>query len=345
MREINQLKQSQGIPIQRLCEALQLSRATLYRCRTSDEATMLNSPAITSANALSAEQQQTVLDLLHSERFVDSTPYEVFYTLLDEESRYYCSIRTMYRLLEGSGESNDRRAQRNHRDAVKPELMATAPNQVWSWDITKLLSEHRLIYYHLYVILDIFSRYVVGWLIADREDKALARKLIQQTTLKHGIQPDTLCIHSDNGASMTSGTVAQLLEHLSILKSHNRPYTSNDNPFSESQFKTLKYCPEFPSRFPSMSEAERFCQRFFKWYNTQHYHSGIAWLTPSAVHYGNAEAILEKRHQVMMNAYNSNPIRFNHQPPKLAQLSNAVYINPPENNLNLNGLQKEKMVV
>ncbi len=343
MHEINQLKQSQGIPIQRLCDALQLSRATLYRHNTrSDEVTVLQAATVLSANALSSEQQQTVLELLHSERFVDSTPYEVFYTLLDEESRYYCSIRTMYRLLEARGESNDRRAQRSHRDAVKPELMATAPNQVWTWDITKLLSEHRLVYYHLYVILDIFSRYVIGWLIADREDQALAKKLIQHSTLKHNIQPGTLCLHSDNGPSMTSGTVAQLLDHLNILKSHNRPYTSNDNPFSESQFKTLKYCPEFPKRFTNMAEAERFCQRFFKWYNTQHYHSGIAWLTPSSVHYGDAEAILEKRHQVMMNAYEINPARFNYRAPKLQQLSEAVYINPPEKILDSTPLQQEK---
>lgn len=340
MHEINLVSDAQGVPIVRLCKELLVSRATLYRKKKPpDKTTQQWKASISNSNALSQEEQQTILDLLHSERFVDNTPYEVFYTLLDE-GKYYCSVRTMYRLLQLKGESQDRRNQRCHRDAVKPELIATMPNQTWTWDITKLLSTQRLVYYHLYVILDMYSRYVVGWLIADAESKELARKLIQESTLKQGIQPDTLCIHADNGPSMKSGTVAQLLEHLSITKSHNRPYTSNDNPYSESQFKTLKYCSQFPKRFSSLLEAEQFCRQFFDWYNKQHYHSGIQCLTPESVHYGNAEEILMKRHQALMTAFQKNPMRFNMKPPKLKELPKAVYINPPENNL-ISDLQKE----
>lgn len=339
MLEINAVNQKQGVPMARLCKALQVSRATLYRHNLPQVNNAYSKRSASCANAMTPIQQQIILDLLHSARFVDQTPYDIFYTLLDE-GQYYCSIRTMYRLLEMQGENLDRRQQRCHRDAVKPELLATAPNQVWSWDITLLLSERRLSYYYLYVILDIFSRYVVGWLIADCENKELARKLIQETTLKHAIQPGSLILHADNGPSMTSGTVGDLLEHLGVVKSHNRPYTSNDNPFSESQFKTLKYCPQFPKRFASLQDAEQFCQAFFSWYNQQHYHSGIQWLTPESVHYGKSSKILAQRHQVLMQAYQEDPLRFNRRRPTLKQLQPAVYINPPENNL-IVGLQQE----
>ena len=327
MADIAIANQTKAIPVMALCRGLSLSRATYYRYQAeqSDEPAKNTPPA----NALSGELRCTMLDLLHSERFVDCTPYQIYYTLLDE-GYYYGSIRTFYRLLAEKDETQERRIQRNHRDVVKPELIATAQNQVWSWDITKLLSIRRLEYYHLYVIMDIYSRYVVGWLIADRECQILARNLIHKTTLKHGIQSGQLTVHSDNGPSMTSHTVAQLLEHLGILKTHNRPYTSNDNPFSESQFKTLKYCPQFPNRFESIEQAERFCREFFTWYNQEHYHSGILWLTPQSVHYGQAEAVLENRHQVLVNAYRKSPLRFNNRIPKQRKLQ-PVYINPPEN--------------
>lgn len=331
-----------GVAIATLCQALSISRATLYR-RQQVESEVNTTPKIAaSANALANKQQESILGLLHSERFIDRTPYDVFYTLLDE-GKYCCSIRTMYRLLQQNGENQDRRNQRSHRDAIKPELIATAPNQVWSWDITKLLTTRKLRYYHLYVIMDIFSRYVVGWLIAEAEAKELARKLIKETTLKQGIQPGTLCLHADNGPSMRSGTVSELLIHLGVDKSHSRPYTSNDNPFSESQFKTLKYRPEFPGRFESIEQAEKFCQSFFNWYNRQHYHSGIAWLTPETVHCKKSESILEKRHQSLMQAYEGNPVRFNRKAPKKVELAPAVYINPPENNL-IQTSQKEENV-
>jgi len=340
MDTITQTKQTQGVAINALCDALNIPRATYYRRQAGAQPT--SKMSMPPHNALCDKEKQTVLNILHSERFVDKTPYAVYYTLLDE-GEYYCSPRTMYRLLESQSENKDRRGQRNHRDTIKPELIALQPNEVWSWDITKLLSIQRLVYYYLYVILDIYSRYVVGWLIADRESKEMARKLIQETALKQGIQRNQLTLHADNGPSMTSNTVAQLLEHLGILKTHNRPYTSNDNPFSESQFKTLKYCPEFPGRFDDLKEAEKFCKSFFNWYNKEHYHSGIAWLTPESVHCRQAEQVLENRHQTLMNAYIKDPIRFNHKPPKLRQPPEAVYINPPQTVL-ISSLQEEMVM-
>ncbi len=342
MASIAASKQAQGVPVSLLCQALALSRASYYR-RNSTGSHKQPEHQVSPRNALSDEDRKTILDLLHSERFVDSTPYQAYYTLLDE-GHYYGSIRTFYRLLAEEGETQERRNLRKHRDAVKPELMATAPNQVWSWDIAKLRSAHRLTYYHLYVIIDIFSRHVVGWMIADRECQLLARELIHKSLLRQGIQPNQLTIHSDNGPSMTSHTVAELLEHLGVLKTHNRPYTSNDNPFSESQFKTLKYCPQFPIQFDSLEESEAFCKEFFKWYNELHYHSGILWLTPHTVHYGQAEEVLNKRHQTLLNAFREMPVRFNNKMPLRKELK-PVFINPPKNFSNIDTLQEEKIMV
>jgi len=337
MSEIKSLSHNNPVPINRLCRELMLPRASYYRQQIDNAVS--KPPSIKPANALDDDSQQVIRDLLHSERFVDCTPYQVYYTLLDK-GQYYASISTFYRLLAERGESQPRRDQRSHRDAIKPELIATAHNQVWSWDITKLLCVQRLVYFYLYVIMDIFSRYVVGWLIADRECQLLAEKLIQTATLRQGIQPGQLTLHADNGPSMTSHTVAQLLEHLGILKTHNRPYTCNDNPFSESQFKTLKYCPQFPKKFDSLEHAESFCQTFFPWYNTEHYHSGVLWLTPQTVHSGNADTVLENRLQVKLKCFQEKPARFNNQEPKLKKLQ-PVYINPPENNCAQNDLQQE----
>ncbi len=338
MTMIVEINTAQHVAVEVLCDALALSRATYYRFQQKEDKPLSTSTFIPK-NALCAIESEFILRLLHSERFVDQTPYQVFNTLLDE-GQYYCSPRTMYRILEEKSENQDRRLQRNHRDAIKPELMAIGPNEVWSWDITKLLGPTKWHYFYLYVIIDIFSRYVVGWMIADCESKDLARQLIKETTLKHAIPPGQLTLHSDNGPSMTSHTVSQLLENLGIIKTHNRPYTSNDNPFSESQFKTLKYCPEFPGRFQEMKAAEIFSQNFFSWYNKEHYHSGIAWLTPESVHYGNAITILEKRHKVMTQAYKKTPARFNNKIPKLKKLPAAVYINPPQTGaINLSNLE------
>lgn len=331
-----------GVATQMLCGALNISRATYYRHKKPENKDGKSHINMQPSNSLSTDEKQRILNLLHSKRFVDKTPYEVYFTLLDE-GEHHCSPRTMYRLLTSQNEVKDRRNQRSHRDAVKPELIASMVNEVWSWDITKLLSTQRLVYYHLYVVLDIYSRYVVGWMIAECESKELARRLIHQTALKQGIQRDQLTLHADNGVSMTSNTVAQLLDHLGIIKTHSRPYTSNDNPYSESQFKTLKYCPEFPGRFSSLKEAEMFCKYFFDWYNTSHYHSGIAWLTPESVHYGRAEFILKQRHETLMSAYRDDSVRFNGKPPKLKKLPKAVFINPPQT-VSISDLQKEAIM-
>lgn len=338
MEQITQLNHEHNIPVDRLCDALAVPRATYYRRQDTLSPAKPSPPG----NAMAAEEKQMVLDIMHSEKFVDKTPYQIFNTLIDD-GVYHCSVRSMYRLLETQGESGDRRPQRSHRDAVKPELIATRPNEVWSWDITKLLSVQRLVYFYLYVILDIYSRYVVGWLIAEEESQHIARRLIQETALKQGIQPNHLTLHSDNGPSMKSHTVAQLLDHMGITKTHNRPYTSNDNPFSESQFKTLKYCPDFPGRFPSIKEGELFGRKFFNWYNKEHYHSGLLWLTPESVHYGHAEKVLLQRHETRMRAYHQNPARFRNTPPTLQELPAAVYINPPQTVL-ISTLQEGKVM-
>lgn len=334
MSHIHEISAEKNVALSALCDGLEMSRATLYRNTSNNSQPDAVKHLLKPHNAIDEAQKQEILDELHSERFVDATPYEMFYTLLDE-GRYIASIRTIYRVLQQAGESKDRRDQRNHRDAVKPELIAKAPNEVWSWDITKLLSVNRLVYFHLYVILDIFSRYVVGWMIAEKECQYLAKTLIQKTTLKNGIQPGQLTIHSDNGPSMTSLTVSQLLDNIGVLKTHNRPYTSNDNPFSESHFKTLKYCPTFPDRFMSIEHAENFCRDFFNWYNNVHYHSGILFLKPSVVHFQKAEEILENRHRVLLKAFEKNPARFNHKMPTLKKLK-PVYINPPKISLEKN---------
>jgi len=268
---------------------------------------------------------------MHSERFMDQAPREIYATLLDE-GRYLCSVRTMYRILEQENEVRERRNQLRHPVYAKPELLATAPNQVWSWDITKLLGPVKWTYFYLYVILDIFSRYVVGWVLARQESSALARHLIEETCHKQAIEPNRLTIHADRGSSMTSKPVAFFLADLGVTKTHSRPHTSNDNPFSEAQFKTLKYRPEFPQRSGSIEEARTFCQSFFSWYNREHHHSAIGLLTPHMLHYGQADQVLEARRRILRQAYQTNPERFVNGPPKLDPLPRAVWINPPRSN-------------
>jgi putative transposase len=307
------------------CRALGVPRATLYR-RMQPAAPLLVRP--TPERALTAAERQVVLDHLHAERFCDKAPSEVYATLLDENI-YLCSIRTMHRILADNSELKERRNQLRHPSYKKPELLATGPNQVWSWDITKLLGPAKWTYFHLYVILDIFSRYVVGWMVAPRETAELARRLIADTCAKQGIDPGTLTIHADRGTSMTSKPVALLMADLGVTKSHSRPHVSDDNPYSESQFKTLKYMPEFPERFGSIEDARVFGQRFFPWYNQQHHHSGIALLTPEMLHYGMAEVVIEQRQRVLDAAYARNPERFPHARPKHPPQPTAVWINPP----------------
>ena len=249
-------------------------------------------------------------------------------TLLDEEV-YLCSERTMYRVLASEVPVQERRAQRTHPEYKKPELMATAPNQVWSWDITRLLGPKKWSYYYLYVIMDIYSRYVVGWMVADRENSALAGRLIQQSCLKHGVQPRLLTLHSDRGAPMTSQCTAQLLADLGVTRSLSRPQVSDDNPFSEAQFKTLKYHPSFPGRFGDQGQAKTFCRSFFRWYNAEHRHGGISMLTPEQVHFGNADQVIAGRKSVLREAWAAHPERFVRGVPKPKPLPEAVFINPP----------------
>lgn len=314
--------------IARACRALGMSRSTLYyQRRPPDPPKPVAEPRKPPRHAISEAERQQVLDALNSERFMDKSPTEVYATLLDERT-YLCSTRTMYRILAANSEVKERRNILRHPAYSKPELIAEAPNQVWSWDITKLRGPVKWTYYYLYVILDIYSRYVVGWMIADRESGDLAKQLIEATCEKHGVDTTKLIIHSDRGSSMTSQVVGNLLADLGITKSHSRPYTSDDNPFSESQFKTMKYRPEFPERFGSAQDARAFCRSFFAWYNNEHHHSGIALLTPAQVHYGKAEEVLAARHQVLLEAYRTYPERFI-KPPAPQPLPNAVWINPP----------------
>jgi putative transposase len=278
--------------------------------------------------ALSEVERDTVRALLNSPDFVDKAPATVYHELLDE-GVYMASVSSMYRILRAHGEVSERRRQAVHPARIKPELVATAPNQCWSWDITKLHGPAKWSYFHLYVIIDIHSRYTVGWLIADQESAVLAEQLLADTIAKQGIDRDTLTIHADNGSSMASKPVAFLLADLGVTKSHSRPHTSNDNPFSEAQFRTLKYRPEFPATFASLSEARAFCQRFFGWYNREHRHSGIAWHTPHSVHYGQAEQVRVVRADVLTAAYTRNPERFVRKHPEPTALPVTTWINKP----------------
>jgi putative transposase len=304
-----------------------LSRSRLYDRSSSVAAT--GTQRRSHHRALSETERHAVLDVLHEARFVDRAPAEVYATLLDE-GRYLCSIRTMYRLLAANNEVRERRDQRRHPVYTKPELLATGPNQVWSWDITKLKGPIKGQFFNLYVILDIFSRCVVGWMLSERENALLAARLIEQTCAKHGIRPGSLTIHADRGSPMMATSTAILLVNLGIAKSHSRPQQSNDNPYSESQFKTLKYCPTFPKRFGSIQDARAFCVRFFQWYNHEHHHSGIGLMTPWQVHSGQARVIQEGRQKTLSAVYAKNPQRFVRKPPQPPQLPDTAWINPPE---------------
>lgn len=320
---------SRDVGVSPACDALGVSRATFYRHRRPK--TGQQQPRPTPARALSKQEQDSVYNVLCSERFVDRAPAEVVATLLDE-GRYLASERTMYRILAARASVGDRRPQRSHPEYKKPELMATGPNQVWSWDITRLLGPKKWTYFYLYVILDIFSRYVVGWMVANRENSALGNRLIQQSCLKYGVQPKVLTLHSDRGSPMTSQCTAQLLADLGVTRSLSRPQVSDDNPFSEAQFKTLKYHPAFPGWFTDQDHAKVFCRSFFPWYNTEHRHGGISMLTPYQVHFGHAEQILSNRKAVLRKAWAEHPERFVKGMPEPQPLPEAVWINPPSTN-------------
>jgi len=316
---------ARAVGVTRACRVLQVAVASFYRWGRPAASTR---PQPRPALALTAAEEQAVLDVLHAARFVDQAPAAIHATLL-EEGVYHCSVRTMYRLLDRHGEVRERRDQLRHPPATRPELLATAPNQVWSWDITTLKGPATWTYFYLYVILDIFSRYVVGWLLADRESGALAKRLVQETLEKQGIGPVGLTLHSDRGPAMTSKTLAQFLADLSITASLSRPYTSNDNPFSEAQFRTLKSRPAFPDRFGSREHGVSFLRPFFHWYNHEHRHSGIGFLTPASVHYGETAAILQARTRTLDAAFHAHPARFKGRPPRAPLAPTAVWINPP----------------
>ena len=312
----------------RACAAVGRPRASHYRWSRPTRPTPPRAQPRPQPRALAAEERQEVLDLLHSERFVDMAPPTVYATLLDE-GRYLASVPTMYRILRSADEARERRRQAVHPAYVKPELVAGRPNQVWSWDITKLLGPAKWTYYYLYVVIDIYSRYVPGWMLATRESSALAERLLADTIAKQGVDRDQLTIHSDRGPSMASKPVALLLADLGVTKSHSRPHCSNDNPYSEAHFKTLKYRPEFPERFGSVEDGRAFCQRFFPWYNDEHRHSGVGYHTPADVHYGRANGVHQRRAEVLCSAYAVHPERFVRMHPQPPALPVAAWINRP----------------
>jgi putative transposase len=313
-----------------LCKALGLARATFYRRRGSPPPVPADRPARRAPrHALTPADREAVLALLHEERFVDLPPAQVWAQVLDAGQVPPCSIRTMYRVLAANAEVRERRNQLRHPAYHKPELLATGPNQVWSWDITKLLGPVKWTYYYLYVLLDIFSRFVVGWLLARQESAALAKVLIAESCARQHIGSDQLIIHADRGPSMTSQPVALLLATLGVVPSHSRPHVSDDNPFSEAQFKTLKYRPDFPDRFGAYEDAETFCQRFFPWYNTEHRHGALGLMTPHDIHAGLAAAKWTQRAEVLRAAYAAHPERFPRGVPVPPPLPTAAWINRP----------------
>jgi putative transposase len=308
------------------CAALGLPRATYYRRRRPQSAAV---PRLRSPRALRPDEHAAVLARLHEPRFVDLAPAEVYATLLDE-GEYLCSERTMYRVLAAQHEVRERRDQLRHPHYTAPELLARQPNELWSWDITKLLGPAKWTYFYLYVMLDVFSRYVVGWMVAHRESAALAERFIHETCARQQIGRDQLTIHADRGSAMTSKPVAFLLADLGVTKTHSRPHVSNDNPFSEAQFKTLKYRPDFPERFGAIQDARAHCHVFFPWYNTDHRHTGLGLLTPYDVHYGLADARVAARAETLAAAHAAHPERFLRGVPHPPARPTAVWINPPK---------------
>lgn len=308
------------------CTMLAVARASYYRALTPR---MTPPPRPSPRRALTGEQRGEVLKTLHEPRFVDLAPAEVYATLLDE-GRYLCSERTMYRILAANGEVRERRDQLRHTNHPRPELLATRPNELWSWDITKLKGPAKWTYFYLYVVLDVFSRYVVGWMVATEESAALAKKLLAETYDREGIDPEQLTLHADRGSAMTSKSFALLLADLGVTKTHSRPHVSNDNPFSESAFKTLKYRPDFPDRFGCEQDARAHCRRFFDWYNHEHRHGGLGLYTPHEVHRGLASETRARRAAVLDAAFLAHPERFTRGRPAPPHLPTEVWINKPE---------------
>ncbi len=329
---------SQSIPLSTACDQLALPRSTYYRLRSagtelseteaaSSRLPKRDAPRV-SGRKLELAERQAIRDVLNSPRFVDCNPYVVYATLLDE-GVYLCSVSTMYRILSAHDEVRERRNQRKLPLYKKPELLASQPNQLWSWDISWLRGARAYVYYYLYVILDVFSRYVVGWTIAEGESAETARALIEWACRQQGIEQGALTLHSDNGSPMKSLPVAHLLEQLGVANSHSRPYVSNDNPFSEAQFKTMKYRPDYPDRFASAEEARGWARPFFQWYNGEHLHSGIGYMTPAALHFGHAQSIVQQRQAVLDDAFTHHPERFVRGQPHPPDVPTQLWINQP----------------
>jgi len=317
-------KRSACLPLSTACEWIDFPKSSYYRLKQGPKAAKPR----TSPRCLSSDERQAVLDLFHEERFVDLPAPQVYTQLLDE-GRYIASERTMYRILAANNEVKERRRLRKHPQYKRPELLATGPTQLWTWDITRLRGPDKLEYYQLYVMLDVYSRYIVGWMLTYKESAELAKNFIDETCKSQGIARDKLTIHADRGPSMKSKSVAELYAHLGVTKSHSRPRVSNDNPYSESQFKTMKYCLTYPDRFGSIEDANSFCRDFFNWYNNEHYHSGINMLTPASVHSGEANKILSSRAQTKSAAFERHRERFVKGRPKTHKLAKEVWINPP----------------
>ena len=319
----------QTVSLAAACSALNVPRSTLYRARAPrSESTARPTPQPALRRALSPAEKATVRTTLNSARFQDCAPREVYAALLEDDT-YLCSVPTMYRILRANDEVRERRDQLRHPAYTKPELLATAPNQVWTWDITKLLGPAKWIYFYLYVVLDLYSRKVVGWMLASREAAELAEQLVTETCVREGIPPDQLTLHADRGSAMIAKSLALLLTDLGVRDSHSRPHVSNDNPYSEAQFKTLKYHPTFPTFFGSLADARTWAQTFFSWYNDQHHHTGLGLLTPSVVHAGRAAQVQAQRQATLQAAYAAHPERFAHGQPVPPALPTAAWINPP----------------
>ena len=323
-----------AIGTQPACRQLGVPRSKYYRTKRSRPGTQGQAKRLRKKprRALSELERAEVRLLLNSDRFCDASPRQVYARLLDE-GRYVCHWRTMYRILKEHDEVRERRNQLRRPHYKKPELLARGPNELWSWDITKLRGAHKWTYYYLYVILDVYSRYVVGWMIAPAEQATLAKELIETTCRRQGIARDELIIHSDRGPSMTSKTVAQLLADLGVEKSHSRPYVSNDNPYSEAQFKTMKYRPGYPDRFGSIEDARQWAREFFRWYNQEHHHTALALMPPKVVHYGQAETVRQARSEVLSLAYQAHPERFVRGRPEVPKVPDAVWINKPQDEM------------
>jgi len=311
--------------VAKACALLGKPRASHYRQQQPSVVPAQRQPRASPANALTTAEQDAVIAALTSPRFCDKSVAQTWATLLDE-GVYLASMSTMHRLLRLIGQAGDRRNQATHPSKTKPELLATRPGQVWSWDITKLRGPDRGVYYDLYVILDIYSRYVVGWTVAAREDSDIAKDLIEVACHIHGAPAS---LHADRGTSMTSKPVAQLLVDLGVARSHSRPHVSNDNPYSEAAFKTLKYAPAFPAAFGSLADARAFCEQFFTYYNHEHRHSGIALHTPASVHYGTDAQVRQQRQVTLHASFEANPLRFGHRRPDPPKLPAAAWINQP----------------